>query len=194
MRPRRPEGPDFKSPPESNLYRLNHQACATTQLGTTEESRTNARSDPTRRRERGPPNDRVEDRRATTARPLEAGHEDGVSGKRLHLWRKGHAEGPRLRGPDRAASRRSDARPQAMAPRPAPPLLDTGTDLRHGAKSVVPGLVRSTSPASLRQGGIRSRIPRSDAASCGVVMASVDACPWAGCTVILPREAVSVRA
>lgn len=66
---------------------------ATTQLGTLEELRTNARSDPTRRRERGPPIVRVEDRRATTARPLEAGHEDGVTGKRLHLWRKGHAEG-----------------------------------------------------------------------------------------------------
>lgn len=66
---------------------------ATTQLGTLEALRTNARSDPTRRRERGPPNDRGEDHRATTARPLEAGHEDGVSGKRLHLWRKGHAEG-----------------------------------------------------------------------------------------------------
>lgn len=66
---------------------------ATTQLGTLEELRTNARSDPTRRRERGPPIVRVGGPRATTARPLEAGHEDGVPGKRLHLWRKGHAEG-----------------------------------------------------------------------------------------------------
>ena len=93
LRPRRPEGPEFQSPPESNLYRPNHKGRATTQLGTLEELRTNARSDPTRRRERGPPIDRAEDRRATTARPLEAGHEDGVPGKRLHLWRKGHAEG-----------------------------------------------------------------------------------------------------
>lgn len=69
-----------------------HKACATTQLGTTEESRTNARSDPTPPKGAQAP-DGPEDPRATTARPLEAGHEDGVSGKRLHLWRKGHAEG-----------------------------------------------------------------------------------------------------
>lgn len=105
---------------------------ATTQLGTLEELRTRARSDPTRRRERGPPIDRAGDHRATTARPLEAGHEDGVSGKRLHLWRKGHAEGPRMRGPDRAASRPAGRDPPQRCPpagdgpRPAPLYLILG--------------------------------------------------------------------
>lgn len=90
-----------------------------------EELRSSARSDPTRRRERGPPIDRVGDRRATTARPLEAGHEDGVSGKRLHLWRKRHAEGPRLRGPDRGASRPAGRNPpQRCPPQRCPPAGD----------------------------------------------------------------------
>lgn len=94
---------------------------ATAQLGTLEELRANARSDPTRRRECGPPIDRAEGRRATTARPSEAGHEDGVPGGGCTYGAKGTPRAP-LAGPDRGApsSRRSDARPQAMAPGPHP--------------------------------------------------------------------------
>ena len=88
-----PKGLNFNLRRKATCLDPTTKSRATTQLGTLEELRTNARSDPTRRRERGPPIVRVEDRRATTARPLEAGHEDGVPGKRLHLWRKGHAEG-----------------------------------------------------------------------------------------------------
>lgn len=92
MRPRRPEGPDFKSPPESNLSRLNP-------LGLRDHPAWHHGGVENKRPQRPhPPKgaqapDGPEDPRATTARPLEAGHEDGVSGKRLHLWRKGHAEG-----------------------------------------------------------------------------------------------------
>lgn len=80
-----PKGLNFNLRRKATCIDPTTKGRATTQLGTLEELRTNARSDPTRRRERGPPIDRVEDRRATTARPLEAGHEDGVTGKRLHL-------------------------------------------------------------------------------------------------------------
>ena len=93
LRPRRPEGPVLNLRRKAACIDSTTKSRATTQLGTLEELRSNARSDPTRRRERGPPIVRAEGHRATTARPFEAGHEDGVPGKRLHLWRKGHAEG-----------------------------------------------------------------------------------------------------
>lgn len=74
------------------------------------------------------------------------------------------------------------------------PLLDYGTDLRHDAESVVPGLGRISASSELRQGGNHSWFPRFDAASSGVSMASLDACPCAECADILPRETISVCA
>ena len=73
-------------------------------------------------------------------------------------------------------------------------LLDIGTEFRHGEESVHSGLVRSTPSASLREGGRFVRLPRPDAASCGVVLAPVDAPARAENARILPREAVSMCA
>lgn len=63
-------------PGDSNLRRkattidTNHQGCETTQPGTLEELRTNARSDPPHRRESSPAIDRDGGCRATTAARL----------------------------------------------------------------------------------------------------------------------------
>lgn len=116
-----PKGLNFNLRRKATCIDSTTKSRATTQLGTLEELRSNARSDPTPRRERGPPIDRAEDRRATTARPLEAGHEDGVTGKRLHLWRKGHAEGRPMWA---ARPGRSFVPPQRCPPQRCPPAGD----------------------------------------------------------------------
>lgn len=170
---------------DSNLRRKatttdsNHQGCETTQPGTLEELRTKARSDPTPRRKSSPAIDRDGGCQATTAARLCAARRRPparLTGRK----RKGHAEA--------AIWRPTGALLRAAA------LLDIGTEFRHGEESVHSGLVRSTPPASLREGGRFVRLPRSDAAACGVVLAPVDAPACAGNARILPREAVSMCA
>lgn len=126
LRPRRPEGPDFKSPPESNLSRLNppglrdHPAW---HHGGVENKRPQRPHPPegsaSPRRPGRPPSDdgpalggrarrrRVREAAAPMAQRARRGPPDvgGPTGQR---------PGPQ------AVTRRSDARPQAMAPGPHP--------------------------------------------------------------------------
>lgn len=138
-----------------------------------------ARSDPPHRRESSPAIDRDGGCQATTAARLCAARRRPparLTGRK----RKGHAEA--------AIWRPTGALLRAAA------LLDIGTEFRHDEESVHSGLVRSTSPASLREGGQFVRLPRSDAAPCVVILAPVDAPARAGNARILPREAVSMCA
>ena len=102
-----------------------HRACATTQLGTTEESRTNARSDPTPRRERKPQTARKTPERRPPG-PWRPGTKTACPGSGCTYGAKGMPRAPACGGPTgqlpgpQAVTRRSDARPQAMAPGPHP--------------------------------------------------------------------------
>lgn len=92
LRPRRPGGPVFKSPPASRDRRHKPQGLRDHPAwhhGGVENKRPQRPHPP--KGAQAP--DGPEDPRATTARPVEAGHEDGVPGKRQGRKRKGHAEG-----------------------------------------------------------------------------------------------------
>ena len=193
----RPEGPGgFKSPPESNLHRPNHQGPRdhpAWHIGGAENKRPQRPhppkgARPAHRPRRRPPSD---DRPALGGRARRRRDREAAA----PMAQRARRGPPDVGGPTGALLRPAAAMPARRRWPPArTPLLDNGTDLRHDAESVVPGLGRSSASTELRKGGSHSWLPRFDAALCGVSMASVDACPCAECAFILPRETVSVRA
>ena len=108
-----------------------HRACATTQLGTTEESRTNARSDPTPRRERKPQTARKTPERRPPG-PWRPGTKTACPGSGCTYGAKGTPRAARCGRPDRAASRPAGRDPPQRCPpagdgpRPAPLYLILG--------------------------------------------------------------------
>lgn len=108
-----------------------HRACATTQLGTTEESRTNARSDPT-----PPKGAQAPDGRKTPERrppgPWRPGTKTACPGSGCTYGAKGTPRAARCGRPDRAASRPAGRDPPQRCPpagdgpRPAPLYLILG--------------------------------------------------------------------
>ena len=127
LRPRRPEGPEFQSPPESNLYRPNHQGPRDHPAWHIEgaENKRPQRPHPPKgarpahRPRRRPPSD---DRPALGGRARRRRDREAAAPMAQRACRgPPDVGGPtgQLSGPQ-AVTRRSDARPQAMAPGPHP--------------------------------------------------------------------------
>lgn len=132
LRPRRPEGPEFQSPPESNLYRPNHKGPRdhpAWHIGGAENKRPQRPhppkgARPTHRPRRRPPSD---DRPALGGRARGRRAREAAAPMAQRACRgPPDVGGPtgQLPGPQavtrRSDARRSDARPQAMAPGPHP--------------------------------------------------------------------------
>ena len=127
LRPRRPEGPEFQSPPESSLYRPNHQGPRdhpAWHIGGAENKRPQRPHPPKGAR----PAHRPRRRPSSDDRPALGGRarRRRVREAAAPLAQRACRGPPDVGGPTgqlpgpQAVTRRSDARPQAMAPGPHP--------------------------------------------------------------------------
>lgn len=127
LRPRRPEGPDFKSPPDSNLYRFNHHGPRdhpAWHIGGAENKRPQRPHPPKGAR----PAQRPRGRPSSDDRPALGGRarRRRVREAAAPMAQRARRGPPDVGGPTgqrpgpQAVTRRSDARPQAMAPGPHP--------------------------------------------------------------------------